>query len=127
ALLTFLYQVRGETRRLKRGMRVRVAAPAPGPSATGGRLELPVHLEAGGTWLLALEFESLVDGVWRQPMSPPALVGDDGDGQGEAQRFRTDLACPHPLLATAFRRAADDLWALRNVDLETSSDAWLLN
>ena len=85
-----------------------------------GRLELPVHLEAGGTWPLALQFESLVDGVWRQPMSPPAL-------EGEAQRFRIDLACPHPLLATTFRRAADDLWALRNVDLETSSDAWLLN
>jgi glycogen debranching enzyme len=126
AVLTFHYQVRAGSRRLERGMRVRVRASEPGPSANGGSLELPVHLEAGGTWLLALEFESLVDGVWRRPISVPAL-GDRDDGQGQSRRFRTGLECPHPLLAIAFRRAADDLWALRNVDLETSSDAWILN
>ena len=137
ATLTFRYQVGGGPRRLERGMRARVRAPAPGASATGGRLELPVHLESGGTWLLALELESLVDGVWRHPGTPPAIAGPNGDGEGNGEgqgddqdgepRFRTSLDCPHPLVATAFRRAADDLWALRNVDLETSPDGWLLN
>jgi glycogen debranching enzyme len=127
AVLTFRYQARAGTRRLERGMRVRVRAPESRPSATDGRLELPVHLAAGGTWLLTLELESLVDGVWRRPSSPAAIAGRDGQSAGEASRFLTSLECPHPLLATTFRRAADDLWALRNVDLETSSDAWILN
>jgi glycogen debranching enzyme len=124
-VLTFRYEARVGTRHFERGMRVRIGTLAPAPSVSGRRIEIPVHLEAGGAWRLVLDFESLVDGVWRQPITES--VGDNGRRPSEARAFRTQLGSPQPLVAATFRRAADDLWALRNIDLEVSSEGWLVN
>lgn len=119
-LLTLGYEARIGSRRFARAMRVRVRAPEPPPRVNGRKIELAVQLAPGGTWQLALDFESLVDGVWRHPT-------EAGDGADADRRFRTEVVSDPPALALAFRRAADDLWALRNIDLEVSPDGWLVN
>ena len=94
-------------------------------SATSRRIAFEIELGPRASQSFELTFASFVDGAWRTP------------GQASARRSladawraaRTHVASPEALVGPAVERAAEDLLALRNWELEPSSDgsAWVPN
>jgi glycogen debranching enzyme len=142
-VLTFGYSAARADRRLERGLRVRIgdawAAPAVERLKDGVpadehryRLRFPLRLQAHATRSMRLDFESLVDGTWRSPTEP--LGGElvralqARDRRREAVRAtRPRIEPSESLVASIVEQAADDILALRNWDLETEGDGWIVN
>jgi glycogen debranching enzyme len=120
------YRASREERTTERGVRVRV---------TGGNLGLTTGREDGtvvarasivldprGRWAASLSFEPLGDGVWLTP------VVDDLSERTAWRKRRTQLRSTSPTLVRAWNRAADDLYDLRNRELESGDpDQWVVN
>ena len=119
------YRATRDDRTTERGLRVR---------NTGGVLELAVGdndlcrahaviaLDPGARWTSTLAFEPLVDGAWR-PAAPDEQVRRDA-----WRRRRTRIGSTSPTLARAWSLAADDLYDLRNRELEAvGADGWVVN
>ena len=123
--LLFTYTAERADRRLRRAMRVAVRdGAAAGVRARDGTLRFPVALEPRGEWRVDLEFHSEVDGVWREP---PCQPSPRAEGRRAWESRRAHVDCPRPVVARAFERAAQDLFALRNWELDVGSDAWIPN
>jgi glycogen debranching enzyme len=121
--LLFTYTAHRGERRTRRALRVAVRGGA-GVSARGGRLRFPLALAPRGEWRVEIDFHSEVDGVWRAPPSGPSPRA----GERRAwERRRAHVDCPHPVVARGFERAAQDLFDLRNWELDVSRDAWVPN
>src|SRR5690606_16093999 len=77
-----------------------------------------------------LVYEPLVDGRWRTPLAEsPALASLDGTARDRARerwrRERPRIACAHPVVGPAFDQAADDLFCLRNHEIEPAPGHWV--
>jgi glycogen debranching enzyme len=119
------YRASREERTTERGLRIR---------CTGGDLVLAagdagsawarasISLDPRGHWAATLHFEPLVDGGWRE------VRPDDGSDREAWRRQRTQLRSTSPTLARAWALAADDLYDLRNRELEAGDpNEWVVN
>ncbi len=136
--LELRYSARRGTARLQRGVRVRVVtstgngnghAPAGGnghhpraaepvvAAADDRGIDLEVDLEGRASTTFDIVVGSLVDGRWRAPHDAEI----DGNGTAHAREAwranRLRIGAPEPL-RTPFVRAVEDLYSLRNRDLE---------
>jgi glycogen debranching enzyme len=150
ARLTFEYDASHDGHRLHRALRVRLEgidrelemepvrprggeAPPPWTGEETVVLRTSIALDPGEQRELRLRYESLVDGGWRSPL--PEVDGPEGrpmtdrDREHEEWRAgRTWLESDDPVAGPAFDRAAEDLFDLRNWDLEGDSrDSWIPN
>ena len=111
------YRARRNGHHFERGVRVRIVA-APGPvEATDDGLGMRLQIPPRGSASFEVRVSSRVDGRWRSP------VGAEADRGGPARRRATwrarRLAIEAPeRLRLPFERALEDLYALRNADLE---------
>jgi glycogen debranching enzyme len=85
------------------------------------RVRQPLQLGPHAECRLVLRYESLVDGEWRSPSEERQAARDDARGR------RPTIECSGDVVRQTYEAAADDLIALRNWDLESSDDEWLLN
>lgn len=125
--LTLVHAARRGDRRLERGLRVRAAtgpSPEAGGSADPAVLGWPISLAAGEGWAIALSFERLVDGRWegtgreRWRARRRERAGWD--------RRRVAIASEPPLLGEVAERALDDLFELRNRELDGGgAEGWV--
>jgi glycogen debranching enzyme len=128
-MLCLTYVVDHEGRRDERGVRLVVDGPGT-PTLTENGVTVGLRLEGQGRWQGTFEFAVLDEGAWLAP--------EDGeDGQRARQRrawraWRPAIECSDRL-RRPFERAADDLFALRNWELERrflgrpSGASWILN
>jgi glycogen debranching enzyme len=96
-----------------------------GNTGTARMLAFDFELGPGQHREVHLVYRSLVDGTWRDPSE-----SDDRVERREAwRRSRTRAITRESLVGPAFGRAADDLLALRQWELEPSTDgsAWVVN
>jgi glycogen debranching enzyme len=118
------YAARREQWTTERGLRVRCAGGDVALGADGdvvfGRATIP--LEPRASWTATLVYEPLIDGAWHG-----LDAGEDADR--EAWRsHRPRLHSTSPTLTRAWALAADDLYDLRNRELETGDpEAWVVN
>jgi glycogen debranching enzyme len=126
--LLFLYRVTHQERALSRALSVHVETEEADLAREEKRLRFFLRLPPRGEWNARLTFASLVDGEWRQPLP------EDAEGNTERDRFREEWRTQRPrieaalsALGVAWERAAEDLWALRNWELDPEPGAWVPN
>ena len=108
------------------GMRVPPSEVVPAEdSETGRTLVFDLELEAGQHREVELVYRSLAEGRWRDPSQADQRI----DRREGWRRERTHVATSEQLVGPAFERAADDLLALRQWELEPGRDgrAWVVN
>jgi glycogen debranching enzyme len=109
---------------LERALRVRALAADSPPRYENRSLHFPVDLAGGALWKATLAYEPCVDGVWGEPAEDPEAP----DAERERwRRSRTTVESSSAVLDRAFARAVEDLYALRNHELESSAGAWVVN
>ncbi|HEX7051709.1 MAG TPA: glycogen debranching N-terminal domain-containing protein [Longimicrobiales bacterium] len=119
------YHATRNGRELHRALRIRVIASDSTPTWAPPALRFRLHLPPRGRWSATLGYYSLVDGVWREPLPETPGIGTPRDeGRRRWLRERTHIEASHPLVASAFERAAEDLFALRNWEYDDAPDAW---
>ena len=128
--LLFDYQVEHDGKRLHRAMRLQVTRADSEPEWDGEALRFRLWLTAGGRWGATLRYGSLVDGEWRGPIAEdrPSALSHRSTRDAIRDRWRgerTHLQSSNPVAQLAFERAADDLFALRNWELDRAVDAWV--
>lgn len=115
------YTAGRDGRRLTRGVRVRLVVPRSAGGAVDvadGNLTLDTRLAPGGEVEVVIRVGSLVDGSWRSPSAAaegPGSAHAGGRAAWRASRLRVDGP---ERLARPADRAIEDLFALRNGDLE---------
>jgi glycogen debranching enzyme len=127
--LCLTYTVEVDGRRDERGVRLRVVTPE---AATIGDAGVSVGLRMGprGESQVMLEYAVLDDGAW---LAPAPGDDDDRSRQRSAWRQRRPAITCSGRLRRPFERAADDLFALRNWELERQfcgrddGASWVLN
>jgi glycogen debranching enzyme len=140
--IRFTYHADHDGSVFERALRLRVVAADSAPTWDGRALRFALRLPARGAWRARLSYGSLVDGRWREPIAdtrpaagdgpPPAvdcaLLPDARDVARERWRERRPhLDSPNPVVGLAFEQAAEDLFALRNWELDQAVDAWVVN
>ena len=130
--LTFDYHAEHAGQTLHRALRVRVAMSDSEPERDDNRLRFRLDLGPRGVWRLRLRYESLVGGRWRTPLEEsPGWASLRGTARDRArERWRQErprLECAHPVVGPAFDQAADDLFCLRNQDIEDTPAHWVVN
>jgi glycogen debranching enzyme len=124
ALLFAFTAARGD-RRIRRAMRAVVRGLPEGRVRARDRtLYFSLSLPARGTWRVDIEFDSEVDGVWREPF-PDANPRADERRSWDLRRAHVES--PSAVVVRAFERAARDLFDLRNWELDAGPDAWVVN
>jgi glycogen debranching enzyme len=128
--LRFDYAVARNGRRVERGLRLDVIDSSSPPRIDASGLRFALRLEAGGEWQATLRLAPLDAGAWRAPES---LEGDTRALQRATWRLlRPTIECAERLRGP-FERAANDLFDLRNWELEerflgaTDGAGWILN
>jgi glycogen debranching enzyme len=122
------YDARRDERSTRRGLRVRVLGADPGIAVEAmapdgsARLAATVELGPGETWSATIAFDAWRDGAWS---AAAAFAPDPERDRWRAGRPR--LRSTHHVLERAWELAAEDLYALRNRELESAEDAWVVN
>jgi glycogen debranching enzyme len=144
--LTVDYVAHLGQRAVRRSMRVRIEGGARHldvaelPQAPDGpqqgvpvfRLVATGRLAPHASTELALAIDSCVDGRWRSPLEDdsrklnPILFARQR-AVATARAERPTIETPGSILGEVIERAADDLLALRNWDLERDDAGWILN
>jgi glycogen debranching enzyme len=122
---------RGELRS-ERGIRVRPLsgrlAVAPGPASGAVVASATVELPPRGRWSAALAFEPLVGRSWRAPIGEGAGWRRTRAEAAAWRRRRPRLSSTSATLERAWEQAAQDLYALRNRELEADAgEGWVPN
>ena len=130
--LTFDDHAEHAGRTLHRAVRIRVVTADTEPERDGRRLRFRLNLPPRGVWSATLHYEPFVDGRWRAPLeeAPPDAPLPGTTRDRERARWRSErprLECAHRVVGPAFDQAADDLFCLRNRDLETEPGHWVVN
>jgi glycogen debranching enzyme len=115
--LELRYRARRDGRRFDRAVRVRVLAARGALETTSGGFGVRLAIEPRGEASFEVRVSSRVGGRWRSPVGPEA---DDGGAARRRASWRTRrlrLEAPDRL-RLPFERAIEDLFALRNTDLE---------
>jgi glycogen debranching enzyme len=96
-----------------------------GASGVGRRLTFELEMDSGQSRTIDLTYRSLFGGQWRDP----SQAGERVKRRETWRHLRTSAATTEALVGPAFQRAADDLLALRQWELEPSHDssAWVVN
>ncbi|HET7026435.1 MAG TPA: glycogen debranching N-terminal domain-containing protein [Candidatus Limnocylindrales bacterium] len=128
--LRFDYRAEHEGRTAIRGVRVGVVLATSPPKPVDAGFEFGIALEPNGEWSAQLEYASVVGSDVRTPDAAEHDRRSRQRARWAAGRLRIDA---DERLAAPFARAADDLFDLRNFELErrwTSNDdgaAWVVN
>lgn len=122
--LLFDYHVEHEERTLHRAIRVRIVEADSEPGRHGRNLHFRLQLPARGEWRATLSYDSLVDGEWREPL-PEASTREKIRERWRERR--ASIECDHPVVRQVFEQATEDLFALRNWELDQAPDAWVPN
>jgi glycogen debranching enzyme len=128
--LVFDYTAEHRGTRLARASRVRVVDSDTEPGWDGGALAFELDLPGHASSRVVLSIESNVDGTWRVPDEP--LLDGRNRGRREWRTTRPSIETAEPL-RSVIAQAADDLFDLRNQELETAYDvatgqpAWFVN
>ncbi len=123
------YVVEHDGRRAERGLRLEVTESSSMPAIDERGMRFEVRLEPRGAWHAELRFAPLDAGEW-----PVVASFDDERTRQRAawRRRRPSIECAEPLRGP-FERAANDLFDLRNWELEerflgkSGGAAWILN
>jgi glycogen debranching enzyme len=124
------YAAERDERRTVRGLRVAVVSATTPPEVSERQLAFELRLEPRGEWRALLSFGPLDGGEWRAPES---LEATDRSRQRAAWRARRPVIECVPELQRPFERAADDLFDLRNWELErrllgsVAGAEWIVN
>jgi glycogen debranching enzyme len=113
-MITWSYVAEADGRRVELGSRVVIVADEP-PSVDETGLTFTPRLAGHGSWPLELRVEVLVDGTWQ---GPAAAAADRARQRRTWRAVRPRLRGPERLVGP-FAQAADDLFELRDRDLET--------
>jgi glycogen debranching enzyme len=130
ATLRFDYEAETAGRRFARSTRVEVVAATTPPMTSEAGITFEIRLGPRGWWTASIRIAALEEGAWK---APQGLDGDARSRQRVAwRRTRPRLDAP-ARLGGPFERAADDLFDLRNWELErrfldsTNGARWVLN
>lgn len=115
--LELRYRARRDGRRFDRAVRVRVLAPRGTLETTSGGFGVRLAIAPRHETSFEVRVSSRVAGRWRSPVGPEA--GDGGPARRRAswRTGRLRLEAPDRL-RVPFERAIEDLYSLRNADLE---------
>ena len=128
--LTLLYRAEHEGRIAERGLRATSEGASSKPEIDPEGMTFPLDLAPDGEWHTTIVFSVLDNGNWRHPESMVAGDRAEQRRRWRAARPRLDGA---GRLGSAFDRASDDLFDLRNWELEeqllgdSSGARWILN
>jgi glycogen debranching enzyme len=126
--LSFDHRAEANGRRLHRGCRVRVVEADSAPASRDDAIGFDISLAAQASWTATMAFESLVDDRWRAPEIADVARATACDRRREEwRRQRAEIESPHPVLASAYETAAEDLFSLRAWELDAAADAWIPN
>jgi glycogen debranching enzyme len=126
--LTFNHRAEHDGNAFGRALRVTVAEADSAPRRDGATLLFHLNLPPRGEWRATLGFASLVDGAWRDRLGADALtISGRARERAEWRHTRTRMKSSNQLVASTFERAAEDLFSLRNWELDTAPDAWIPN
>ena len=124
------YEAAHGERRIERSVRVEILASSTAPVIDAAGVTFSLRLEPRASWSTRLRVATLDDGAW---VAPEGFDGDSRSRQRVAwRRARPDLDAAGRL-RRPFERAADDLFGLRNWELErrfvgsTNGASWVLN
>jgi glycogen debranching enzyme len=122
--IALAYRATNDGAATERGIRIRCThgevALSPAEEAGACRIGASIDLGPRESWSATLAFEPRVDGAWAE------MGADDGPEREAWRQQRTRLFSGSPTLARAWELAADDLFALRNRELE-ADDGWVVN
>jgi glycogen debranching enzyme len=128
--LALIYGVTANGRRDERGLRVAVADASSVARIDEADVAFDLDLDGHATWEATLRYAVMDRGAWPELADDPA---DRRPSQREAWRLRRPVITCTEIMREPFERAADDLFDLRNWELEEqvlgSSDGarWVLN
>ena len=130
--LECIYRASLGDRHVERGVRVLARRGDSGDVGGVWTMAWRPALEPGATWRVDVRVESLVDGRWRGPDSPPPDASKRPTRQDREREdwraARPAITSEPPLLGRIADRAMDDLFALRNRELDgDDKDAWVPN
>ena len=126
--LTFDHQAEANGRRLQRGCRIRLVHADSSPTIHDDAIGFTVSLSAQASWTTTMVYESLVDDRWRAPVIDDVSTTSAWDRQrAEWRQRRAQVDSPHPVFASAYETAAEDLFSLRAWELDAAEDAWIPN
>ena len=124
------YQVAAADRHDERGIAVTAVDASSPPSVDESAISFAIDLQPRATWRATLRFAVLDGGTWGERSSVPF---DRRARQRDAWRARRPALECAGMLRVPFERAADDLFDLRNWELEEEFDGgadgrrWILN
>jgi glycogen debranching enzyme len=122
--------VRGKCH-VERGIRVLASEAARVQTGDSPALSWRPELGPRASWVVELRFESLVDGQWRSPDIRVATGDSSNRREVELHAWRTTrptVESEPPLLGRIADRAMEDLFALRNRELDgDEGGAWVPN
>jgi glycogen debranching enzyme len=130
ATLQLDYSVEHDGRRAERGLRARVIDATSPVSIDPSGLTFEPELEPRGAWTVTIEYAVLDAAEWRAPL--PRADDQRSRQRVEWRRRRPSIDCADRL-RVPFERAADDLFDLRNWELErqflgrTDGAGWIVN
>jgi glycogen debranching enzyme len=126
--LTFDHRANANGHQLHRACRIRVVHSDSSPTIHDDAIGFTVSLAAHASWTATMVYESLVDDRWRVPQVDDVAQTSACDRLREEWRQqRAQVNSPHPVLASAYENAAEDLFSLRAWELDAAADAWIPN
>ena len=126
--LTFDHRAEANGRRLHRACRIRVVHADSSPTIHDDAIGFNVSLAAQASWTATMVYESLVDDRWRAPeIADVARTSACDRLREEWRRQRAQVDSPHPVFASAYETAAEDLFSLRAWELDPAGDGWMPN
>jgi glycogen debranching enzyme len=126
--LTFDHRAESHGRRLHRATRIRVVHSDSSPAVDGDAISFTIPLAPQASWTATMVYESLVDDRWRTPEIADVARASASDRLRDLwRRQRAQVDSPHPVFASAYETAAEDLFALRAWELDVARDAWVPN
>jgi glycogen debranching enzyme len=130
ASLQFDHAAAHGDRRIERAVRIEILESSSPPKINAAGFSFALRLEARSSWRVSLRVAALDEGMWTAP------AGFDGDTRARQRRawrrVRTTIEGAERL-RRVFDRAADDLFDLRNWELErhfvgsSNGAAWVVN
>jgi glycogen debranching enzyme len=130
---TFSNQEGAGTKRLHRGLVVRIDNAGSRPRYEGGRISFEVELEPRGRWHACLNLIPFIDGRWLKPLyGCRSFAGARNEYDRRRKIFLTEATSFHaprsetltPVVVGALEQAKRDLACLRLYDLDRGERAW---
>jgi len=125
--LTLDYHAEANSRRLHRALRLSVIRSDSLAHADATQMHFELHLPARGNWRAELAYEFLIDDKWRSPIGDGSVLETRSRIGSQWRHDRMHIESDPPMFGEAIERAANDLLALRNWELDRAPNAWVPN